>query len=896
MNSSLKSKIILITTLLVTSLVLGLHLGHRAVENWGKISPGFSLYTDGEVNSLVHSQWDGYQQGLKIGDRILSYNHEPFTSKTQFEEFLQTSTLEPIDYKIQRGQNQIELNITPHLMNKDQFILVYFPNLFLPLVLILSGTILFYLRPQLKTSFAFCLVCYGISIFHIINIDYYTDQNFLFLYYLALILFTTTCYHNSLCMPERSPWLKKNPHTIHLIYAVLFGVSFLIFGLSLIFGWELRQVLKVGIWAALIGFTTAPIISLSVYFTAQNSLVKKQFSSQIVSYLFLIPTYLYYLLREVFGIIIPHELLFLQIYVPPSILYSILRYNGLDFQIHLNRRQVLSILNTFFLMSLIMVLTVIPPAFRVYDLNPHFLFPVIGTLITLKVAFLLYALETRLFDRLFFYSSFKFSKTIRETNQQISTLLSREEILKLIQAQLDRDFKINDYLVYFKPDLKQDSFQLFLNSQKFDKIPDWVYPDFVSTLAQDFLILQKPDTHLAYFNHQPFEILFPLRFQNQSWGLVVLGQKKQGTPYGSEDLENLQTFFTSTISALLNAYQYEELRAIQTQLQQENTDLKQKLESEKKTFEVIGEKKGLQEIFHQIKMMRETEGNVLIRGESGTGKEVIAQEIHHQSLRNHEAFVAINCTAIPENLLESELFGHEKGAFTGAIKSKKGLFEAAHGGTLFLDEIGDLSLPLQVKLLRVLQEKEIKPLGSNESIKIDVRILSATHKDLEKEVQEGRFRQDLYFRLNVLPVYLPPLRERMEDLHDFIHFFIQKFSGQMNKTVGFPDTKTIQKLKSYEWPGNIRELQNVIERSIALCPDGQKLEIKDFEKSFWFPQPQEKETDAFLKIENYHERMNAFQKFTIEEAIKKASGNKSQAARSLGIHKTHLYKMIRQLE
>ena len=224
--------------------------------------------------------------------------------------------------------------------------------------------------------------------------------------------------------------------------------------------------------------------------------------------------------------------------------------------------------------------------------------------------------------------------------------------------------------------------------------------------------------------------------------------------------------------------------------------------------------------------MAQYKSTILITGESGTGKELVARALHYNSDRAQNPFVPVNCGAIPENLLESELFGHAKGAFTDAIRTKKGLFEEADGGTLFLDEIGELPAQLQVKLLRVLQDGEIRRIGESKPIQIDVRIVAATVKDLTKEVNEGRFRDDLFYRLNVLPIHIPPLRERKEDIPLLTAHFIKKYSQAMNKNVGGIDSKALEALMNYKWYGNVRELENTIERAIVLA-DGENIELEN---------------------------------------------------------------------
>lgn len=266
-----------------------------------------------------------------------------------------------------------------------------------------------------------------------------------------------------------------------------------------------------------------------------------------------------------------------------------------------------------------------------------------------------------------------------------------------------------------------------------------------------------------------------------------------------------------------------EISILKNQLEEENIQLK--LEIGKNEFsEIIGNSNALKKSLKLIKKVSKTDSTIIILGESGTGKELFANAIHANSPRKTKAFIKVNCAAIPENLIESELFGYEKGAFTGAVTSKPGKFELANNGTLFLDEIGELPLPVQSKLLRAIQEQEIERLGGTKTIKINTRIISATNRNLEDEVQNGQFREDLYYRLNVMPITIPPLRDRKEDINLLVHFFIEKFNRKIGGNIQSISSSSLKKIQEYNWPGNVRELENIIERSYILS-SGSKLNI-----------------------------------------------------------------------
>ncbi len=323
-------------------------------------------------------------------------------------------------------------------------------------------------------------------------------------------------------------------------------------------------------------------------------------------------------------------------------------------------------------------------------------------------------------------------------------------------------------------------------------------------------------------------------------------------------------------------------------LAKENIDLKVRLRDKFSLDNIIGQSESMTTVYQMVEKVAPREATVLIRGESGTGKELIAQAIHQNSLRSHGPFVGVNCAALTETLLESELFGHEKGAFTGADKQKLGRFELAAGGTIFLDEIGDVSPATQVKLLRVLQNKEIMRVGGEKTISVDVRTIAATNRDLEIKMKEGTFREDLYYRLNVFPIFLPPLRERKEDIPDLINHFLLKHNQPINKI----DPKAVKALMNYDWPGNIRELENIIERTTILAGD-------DLITVALLPAQilgsAATASNVSLEIPDTGISINQVELDLINNALKKAGGNKSKAAQLLGITRRKLYSMLERL-
>jgi DNA-binding NtrC family response regulator len=330
-------------------------------------------------------------------------------------------------------------------------------------------------------------------------------------------------------------------------------------------------------------------------------------------------------------------------------------------------------------------------------------------------------------------------------------------------------------------------------------------------------------------------------------------------------------------------------------LKEENTRLKRELQKKYQFNNIIGTSKAMRKVFDLIEKVADTDGTVLISGASGTGKELIATAIHYNSSRSDKPMVVINCGAIPEELLESELFGHEKGAFTGAYKNRTGRFEMANGGTFFLDEIGEMSPSLQVKLLRVLQEQKFEKVGGTKTIYVDVRIIAATNKNLTIAINKGKFREDLYYRLNVIPIKVPSLKQRKSDIPLLIDYFMKKFQSEKQETITGFTAKAMENLIEYDWPGNVRELENVIKRLTILC-DHEIVQVEDLpehiqRKSRTFQSVEEEILDKDL---NLNDAVKDYEKRLILEALEKSNWVKTKAAKLLNINRTTLVEKIKK--
>ncbi|MBI3123942.1 MAG: sigma-54-dependent Fis family transcriptional regulator [Ignavibacteriales bacterium] len=397
-------------------------------------------------------------------------------------------------------------------------------------------------------------------------------------------------------------------------------------------------------------------------------------------------------------------------------------------------------------------------------------------------------------------------------------------------------------------------------------------------------------------------------FQMPGWdGLTVLREMKNLNPeidvvvmtaFGTIE-SAVQIMKAGAFDYLVKPIDLDELETILNRIKErkhllsENRFLKEQLQDKFRFESMISQSSIMENVLSTAGRVASSKATVLIRGESGTGKELVAKAIHFASQRKNNPFVTVNVASLSENLLESELFGHEKGSYTGAISQRIGRFEEANGGTIFIDEVGDIPLTIQVKLLRTIQFGEYQRIGSNQTEKTDVRIIAATHRNLEEMMQNGSFREDLFYRLNVVAVQLPALRQRKDDIPILVDHFIKRYSAELEKTVSGISREALDQLMKYSFPGNIRELENVIQRAVVLARENmittndlpQLAEMKDSEKKF----------DPFNLDDNYETKMKEFELAMINEALKRTNGNKSAAARTLGISERHLRSRLERL-
>jgi len=494
-----------------------------------------------------------------------------------------------------------------------------------------------------------------------------------------------------------------------------------------------------------------------------------------------------------------------------------------------------------------------------------------------------------------------------ELNRAFSALKEPEDLLPFIMAKTNEVFVTESCALLLLDEARQELFFPVtsdvsperaerLQAMRFpaDKgVAGWVLqhgqPTLVADVSRDERFYVGVDRQSGARTREL--LCAPLRTRHGTIGVIELRNKREGA-FTQEDLAFLDALAGSVAIAIENARLYQQVRHSEAQLKEEVATLQRERTHQQRFAEIIGNGTAMAKIFALLESAIASPITVLLQGETGTGKESIARAIHYNGPRKEKPFIAVNCGALMETLLESELFGYKKGAFTGAMTDKQGLFEAANGGTIFLDEVSETSPALQVKLLRVLQEGEIRRVGETQTRRIDVRVLSATNRDLAQEVQHKRFREDLYYRLSVFPITVPPLRERREDIPLLVTHFLRRSNDKLSKHLRGITHEAVELLVHYSWPGNVRELENEIERAVALTPEGETVtptylsEKITAQPAVRISLPAEGGTLKQARL--------TFEREYVAEVLRQHQGNAVQAAKALGISRQMLQTKIKE--
>jgi Nif-specific regulatory protein len=472
-----------------------------------------------------------------------------------------------------------------------------------------------------------------------------------------------------------------------------------------------------------------------------------------------------------------------------------------------------------------------------------------------------------------------------EINQAISRSLDLKESFQATLAILQDGYKIKSGAIFLINEdnslsmaasvgYRQDAAKTEYKTGEglTGRVAETAKPIIVPQVSKEPMFLNRMSSWDASTDREQTFIGIPIVLDYRTLGVLIVNLIYRQ----NRDWEADKKFLLLVASALLQPIRVKHVIEQERQkLMNQNVILKQKLHEEFSFHNIIGNSHEMRDVYEQVAQVAHTNTTVLLRGESGTGKELIAEAIHYNSPRAEHTFIRVNCAAIPENLIESEFFGYEKGAFTGAINRKKGRFELANGGTIFLDEVGDLSPMTQIKLLRVLQEQQFERVGGTETLSVDVRVIAATNADIEAMMSTGKFREDLYYRLNVFSIFLPPLRDRKTDILLLADHFMLKYGRQHGKSVKRISTPAIDMLMRYHWPGNVRELENCVERAVLVCEDQV---IHSYHLPPTLQTAESSNTQSRLTLE---EAVTAYEKELIQDTLKSTRGNQAKAARLL---------------
>ena len=894
-----------------------------AVGWWRQsISLGFGYdVLEGRITVLsVHSAGRG--AGFRVGDSILGINGETVSPNQNLGRFISLKPGSVNRYSVNRDGKVVELVVEVSRPKMDELAFFLLPWL-TGIAYLAIGSIV-YLSKPIRVTWAFWLFCFFLGLTLNFRIVWEASE----FYWLSILAFGSTfapgaMIHLSLTFPEKRDFAKGRPFYSSLPYLP----SLLIFTLFIFYLFILKR--PEPFW-----LNNLPLVYLALavifflgglmynYAKATSSVGRQRARLVIIGIglTFSLPLIWMGLVNLFSRVILPLDFKFVTpffVVFPLTIAYAILRYKLFDINPVIRRSLVYTILTgliTGLYALSIALFNLLFSRFEIYRL------PLLSIVFMVVLVILFNPLRARiqnLVDRLFFKKGHDYRKLLEETSEIMASTLSSQEITDYILKVVDRVARPQGSLLFLKDDetntfqsiggtLTEDGGEIVESSISADD------PLVKIALARRREISRleieeeaesnpKKKPLLKRLDEFKSHLIIPLIYKDEVKGILSLGNPPPEDLYTEGDVGFLIALSNQGIMAIENARLTEKIltseRENAERLEEENRELRDRLFREYNFENIVGRSEAMQEVFMMIDKVAETSATVLIRGESGTGKELVARAIHARSQEQGRVLLSINCAAIPKDLLESELFGHEKGAFTGAVSSKKGKFELADGGTLFLDEIGDMSLDTQVKLLRVLQEKEFSRVGGTKTIKVNIRLIGATNQNLEKRIQEETFREDLYYRLNVVSVFIPPLRERKEDLAFLANYFLEKYNGENNKDITSIHPNTLKALTHYDWPGNVRELENAIERAVILA-QGHTLSLEDMPLNIqsgdspFLPERGVGEEEGL----SLKEELEQYEKIILVQALQRAGWNKTKAAGYLGINRNQIRYLVSKYE
>jgi len=912
--------------------------------------PGFYVFNDRRVQYIGKEK--SRKTGIERGDRIVRIAGRQIENMPDYIAAISRLKIDSkVDIQVLKKDGSLKdapdvsVGHTPFPFDALLWCFVALPIFFF-------GYYIYFKRPWERSVRLFCLLCALTTVAFLGGLHWMViiENALMFSFFIISgLMFLPVSLHFFLTFPRTKRFFMLRRYVRYLIYlpavAVLIPLEFFILKAYVDYGAReyhgsaivaIKVLFLIGLFLGVFYFIACVAGIVHSFVTAQSGEMKKQIKwilwgagvaalPLLVSSVFAMADFS----RFVVGNIrILAMVAFLTLLV--SYAFSIIKYRLSDVDTFINRSISYFVLAAVAVAIYFIVLGFSTVFFDV-ELKANTIIPVL--LSVLVIAFIIHPLlekAQKIIDRRFYKEKYEYQQAITQVSEALVSNLKLDELLKTIGDTVVDALAV-DHGAIFLHDRERQTFDLAYEKgdtpeavKKLSLKLDHPLIRLISDLRSEIIVhpLSGPTAkekspgggYLEELARMKAEMLIPFIYEEDILGFMMLGEKKSRDYYSSEDVRLLRTLANQASVAINNASSYNVIEALNRNLQEkidkieeqqkrilvlqerlvnENLYLKEEIRQAYNFDEIVGSSTQIKNVLRLVEKIARTGAAVLILGESGTGKELIARAIHFNSDRKDMPFIKVSCAALAEGVLESELFGHVRGAFTGAVKDKAGRFQLADKGTIFLDEIGDISLNTQLKLLRVLQEKEIEQVGGLKTIKVDVRVLAATNRDLETLVKQGKFREDLFYRLNVISIYVPPLRWRKDDIFPLTMHFLAKYSAKVGKNILRVDEETIDFLQEYQWPGNVRELENLIERAVVLA-DGDTLTVDDFPKEI-------KERGRSVGAPpagngSLSEALGDIEKEQLTKALKDAGGNKSRAAKSLGLKRSTFISKLKKYQ
>ncbi|MGH7822811.1 MAG: sigma 54-interacting transcriptional regulator, partial [Candidatus Binatia bacterium] len=813
----------LFRALLCTFAVLAAFAFVQAGSRIGRPFPGFLVYANGMVSAFGADDWTGVRAGLDAWDIIREIDGRPVATA---REILAIVRAEPpgtlFRYTVLRGDRLRHVTVASSLYGLGDFVREPLPWLLTGTFAGAAGLFIHYARPAWMTfGFAAFGVALGVAL---LRLDLLVSGESAVLLQATLPLVPAALVHLALVFPGRPLWLRRRPWLLLVPY----GSSI---ALGAARGMVLFHAPEAWIRLDQVAFLYCAGASLwlvgTFAYAARTSVEPVARERARVVLWGLVPAVLFVALGGLLRLATGSRLassnlgLFGVWMWVASLAYAAVKRNIFEFEVVVRRMLTHSLLWAATIVAYGVVLGLSYRVLQVTGYSREALLPLLGVALVLPLVPGLFEAMRRRIEARLFPLRVPLVEMVQGLSEELSALMGTSEVCRRVQDVFRERMGVTRAVVYVAGENGFEALDAPAVGPEVREVAEKLARgDAVSV----FFGGGRSETARRWMREQGFTLVLPLVARSRLGGFLTLGEPPGGRVFNSEDIDTLATLASRIAISLANARAYERVRDLEDRFREENRALREELELHPGIPEIVGQSVKMQALFRLIEQVATVDTTVLLLGETGTGKELVARAIHARSARRDGPLVKVNCAAIPSGLVESELFGHERGAFTDAAGRRHGKFELAQHGTLLLDEIAELPPDVQAKLLRVIQEREFERVGGTETLRADVRVIASTNRDLRTLVRSGRFREDLYFRLHVLPIVVPPLRERLEDVPLLVDHFIRRANEALGKNVIGVAPANQPELQRYTWPGNVRELENVIERAMVLS-DGERLTI-----------------------------------------------------------------------